>query len=265
MLIKLKVLWISVELSFYETYEYCMNLDYITKHARKRLKQRTQISKEELALLLDKSPVMPPLAGLMKEYIVFYSLKDKKHFVALREQLTGNIISVWYRYFYENKNGKISTEILTKAQLYAQRVELRSQSKIFLKDEVIRGCSTQKDIHFYVNFKARNKSKMKLFTLSNVDPEMPQKPDSEDYFNFSRYLKEKNLLCRLKLFDIEVETVKSISIELNKIPSGIVYQIDNLSSIKPNDVLDFLKKRKAKHQAKKRNRKKIKESHQKDG
>lgn len=218
-------------------------MKHITKHARKRLKERTRLSLEELARLLDVSPVIEPLAGLTKEYVVIYSKKDKKVFLAIRDQLDGSIISIWHKYFYEKREGKIDRGIEVKAQLAMQRLDLLDNRVIKCEPRLNYGLHSNKNVSVYVTLKDAPKKKKQetLVTFEGFNCYMGE--NTSDFLTFARNIREKNILTRLRMLDIPYENVKHISIKWNKIQAGVYFKLDELEKINPREIMAFLRKR----------------------
>ena len=144
-----------------------MITDHITPHAKKRVKQRTSLSYDDLARLLDNSPIIKPLSGINKEYVIIYSAIDKKIYVAIRDVFDGSVVTVWYLWLYEKRYGKISNEIIETAKLKGAKPcnVLGSQHvDIVGKDNYDYPLYLRKTVNIKVHFKGsrRNKRRCKF-------------------------------------------------------------------------------------------------------
>lgn len=94
---------------------------YFSRHAFKRLSQRTHLTVDEAAMLLDeKRYVMAGLAPASEtEHLVFYSQRDESCYVAVRNRLSGKVITIWPLEYQANLAWKITTKEIEKAKLLA--------------------------------------------------------------------------------------------------------------------------------------------------
>lgn len=71
-------------------------ITHFSYHGGNRVKQRAAISKREVALLLDRKMYLSigKTPGINKEYLLFYSPPDALCYIAVRNPLTGAVITV---------------------------------------------------------------------------------------------------------------------------------------------------------------------------
>lgn len=69
---------------------------HTTRHAHKRLQQRTALSEAELRALLDAGAFVDVgrKPGCDRQHLLFWSATDRTAFVALRDTLTGSVVTV---------------------------------------------------------------------------------------------------------------------------------------------------------------------------
>lgn len=105
-------------------------ITHFSYHAGKRAKQRTAISKRKVAMLLDKKMYLSigKTPGINKEYVLFYSPPDALCYIAVRNPLTGAVITV-LPVSYQGCTGWVVTEEMcqrvTEMTLNSPMPELR--------------------------------------------------------------------------------------------------------------------------------------------
>jgi len=69
---------------------------HFSRHAFERLGQRTSLTCEEVSELLDGGAYVNTGSkpGFNREHLVFYSVRDKEHFVAIRDSQSGTVVTV---------------------------------------------------------------------------------------------------------------------------------------------------------------------------
>ncbi|WP_227498076.1 hypothetical protein [Moraxella macacae] len=97
------------------------HFSYLSKHAVKRLRQRTQMTTVALTHLLDNGGMLNigRIPGLNRQSLLFYSPKDEQCFVALRNDNIGKIITVWLLEYHKQLAWAVTEEQCKQAkQLY---------------------------------------------------------------------------------------------------------------------------------------------------
>jgi len=91
---------------------------FFSKHAFKRIAQRTLLTYEEIALILDKGFYINAGAepGFNRDHLVFFSHKDEKCFVAIRDHYSGKVVTVLPLDYHKNLAWPISDSIIVKAR-----------------------------------------------------------------------------------------------------------------------------------------------------
>jgi hypothetical protein len=107
------------------------NITHFTKHGKKRTNQRTAISKNEVAMLLDRKFYLNvgKIPGINKEFLLFYSPPDALCYLAVRNPLTGAVIT-FLPVNYQGCTGWVITEAMCQRvrekTLNSNRPEMRS-------------------------------------------------------------------------------------------------------------------------------------------
>jgi hypothetical protein len=91
---------------------------FFSKHAFKRIAQRTFLTYEEIGLILDggfyvNTGTEP---GFNRDHLVFYSHKDEVCFVAIRDHYSGKVITVLPLNYHKNLAWPITESAIAKAQ-----------------------------------------------------------------------------------------------------------------------------------------------------
>ena len=108
---------------------------YFSTHAYKRIKERSLLSFDEISLILDgkffvNTGTEP---GFNRDHLVFYSHKDDCCFVAIRDHLTGKVITILPLNYHKNLAWPITDNHISKAKdLYP--FELLNPQKIINPD-----------------------------------------------------------------------------------------------------------------------------------
>ncbi|AWT48583.1 hypothetical protein DLE54_02865 [Psychrobacter sp. YP14] len=91
---------------------------YPSRHAEKRIRQRTSLTPKELMLLLDENVCVDisQKYGLSKRHLLFYSPKDKYYYVALQNVNTGKVITVWHLNYHRQLAWSVTQEQCAKAR-----------------------------------------------------------------------------------------------------------------------------------------------------
>ncbi|MFW2177229.1 MULTISPECIES: DUF4258 domain-containing protein [unclassified Moraxella] len=88
------------------------HFSYLSKHAVKRLRERTQMTAIELTHLLDNGGVIDigTQPGTHRQSLLFYSPKDELCYVAVRGNDTGKIVTVWLTEFHNQLAWEVTLE-----------------------------------------------------------------------------------------------------------------------------------------------------------
>lgn len=86
------------------------SLANFSRHAFKRVAQRTLLSCEEIAEILDRGLVVNTgqRPGFNRVHLVFYSHVDNEYFVAIQDVITGTVITILPLDYHENLAWEIS-------------------------------------------------------------------------------------------------------------------------------------------------------------
>ncbi len=109
-------------------------------HAFMRVRQRTSLSCEEIANILDSKLVVNAgkQPGFNRNHLLFYSHRDRDYFVAIQDSLTGTVVTILPLDYHQNLAWKISDAECEKAKeifLKAQPPKLYGASalpKVFM-------------------------------------------------------------------------------------------------------------------------------------
>ena len=79
-------------------------ITYFSKHALKRLDQRSVLTFYELAKILDCRVFVEigSEPGFNREHRLFYSVKDKSYYVAIQDAHTGSVVTVLPPDYHQN-------------------------------------------------------------------------------------------------------------------------------------------------------------------
>jgi hypothetical protein len=91
---------------------------YLSRHARQRIYQRTTLDKGEVASLLDQGQFVDIgcIPGFNRRHLLFYSELDHVCLVAIRDQLTGTVVTVLPLQYHEKLAWKVSEKQCEEAQ-----------------------------------------------------------------------------------------------------------------------------------------------------
>lgn len=100
-----------------------MKKDNITGHALKRLRERTSLDVSELNQLLGSLAYVPlgSKPGIHKEHLLFFSERDNACFVALRDTLNGDVVTILPVNYHENLAWKVTREQCEAAKILAHK------------------------------------------------------------------------------------------------------------------------------------------------
>lgn len=89
-----------------------MKASTLTKHAKQRLDQRTKLTPEMFNVILrDKAYLnLGNKPGMTREHLLFYSSVDSECFVAIRDSINGDIVTILTKEYHENLAWDITDE-----------------------------------------------------------------------------------------------------------------------------------------------------------
>lgn len=100
-----------------------------SRHAFDRLQERTKITAEEIAILFDNNVYLNLGAkpGLIKHHILFYSKDDNDFYVAIQDNLNGDIITILPLDYHSNLAWGVTErdkeKVLLKYKEYEKKLE----------------------------------------------------------------------------------------------------------------------------------------------
>ncbi len=91
---------------------------HFSRHALVRAAQRTSLSCEDIAEILDRKLVVTIgiTPGFNRKHLLFYSVPDDDYFVAVQDGLTGTVVTILPLDYHENLAWKISNVDCEKAK-----------------------------------------------------------------------------------------------------------------------------------------------------
>jgi hypothetical protein len=91
---------------------------HFSKHAFQRIAQRTKLSCEEIARILDRGLVVNTgrKPGLNRNHLVFYSVPDDNFFVAIQDGLTGTVVTILPLEYQANLAWQVTEQDCVKAR-----------------------------------------------------------------------------------------------------------------------------------------------------
>ena len=105
-------------------------LTQFSKHAFKRLAQRTKINVETITYILEEKIYinLGMVPGFNKAYLLFYSPADQNYFVAIQDLLNGTVVTILPIDFYINTVKKITEKDLKKVKdLFIERESIKKE------------------------------------------------------------------------------------------------------------------------------------------
>ena len=111
---------------------------HLSCHGRKRLSERTQLTEDEMEWMLDRKCYINSgsTPGFNKEHLIFYSLPDDKAFVAIRDRLTGLVITVLPENYHANLAWEILEGEVEKAKGLAKNMQpYKTTQQVEIKDK----------------------------------------------------------------------------------------------------------------------------------
>ena len=118
---------------------YCdvMRFTHFSHHATKRVTQRTKLTRLELASVLDHRLFVHVgnEPGLPREHLLFYSLPDEDFFVAVRDKMTGVVVTVLPLDYHANLAWSISPAQMKRAKELACNVARQTAADAIAKSQ----------------------------------------------------------------------------------------------------------------------------------
>jgi hypothetical protein len=152
-----------------------MRFTHFSHHAAKRVTQRTLLSRLELASVLDHRLFVNVgnEPGLPREHLLFYSLRDENLFVAVRDKLTGEVVTVLPLDYHENLAWSISPAQMKKAKELSCRDTAETEAKALAISQSVCSATPEVPISLvvsctYLTSSGRTAIK-KLFNVSALD------------------------------------------------------------------------------------------------
>lgn len=107
---------------------------HFSRHALKRIEQRTSLTYLEIAKILDCHMFVDigREPGFNREHRLFYNIKDSAHFIAIQDIHTGGVVTILPLDYHENISWKIKGNQLKAAQLIASKptIEYENYEKV---------------------------------------------------------------------------------------------------------------------------------------
>lgn len=118
------------EKKMYANVQTAGHFSYLSAHALKRLKQRTQTTVSELTHLLDNGGVvnLGSHPGKNLQSLVFFSPKDNCCFVAIQDNNVGKIITIWLLEYHKRLAWEIKAEECEEAKQLYDKYQQQQQS-----------------------------------------------------------------------------------------------------------------------------------------
>jgi hypothetical protein len=142
---------------------------FFSKHAFKRIAQRTLLTYEEIGLILDgefyvNTGTEP---GFNRDHLVFYSHKDEVCFVAIRDHYSGKVITILPLDYHKNLAWPITESTIAKAQeIYPFSLLLKEAADQESSEENLFEQRIRLTFH-YLDQDERRKSKPLLSVVSD--------------------------------------------------------------------------------------------------
>jgi hypothetical protein len=194
---------------------------HFSRHAFERLTQRTRLSCEEIARILDRRLVVNTgkAPGFNRNHLVFYSVPDDDFFVAIQDELTGTVITILPLEYQANLAWEISNEDCAEARkilLSAPEEETPAQTKLTATVFVISG--------IFLDNEGNSKIKVILKTAS-----APYQNDFKTLFSDHFLFSKLDELARSK--GINAQQIYSILIRLGNHGNPIIVDLCEVSSL----------------------------------
>ena len=196
---------------------------YFSKHAFMRIAQRTLLTYDEIAFILDKGYFVDTGTepGFNRDHLVFYSHKDQTCFVAIRDHYSGKTVTVLPLEYHKNLAWPISEQVLNKAkEIYPFHLldeNLKEQSKLDIQTSIPRIYLT---FHF-LDKEEKRKSKPLLSVVSE-----------KNYEELDIVIKELNAykLAQEKAVELDIPDggILGVSIRISKKGSMKFFDLDDL-------------------------------------
>ena len=91
---------------------------HFSRHAFERITQRTKLTCEEIARILDRKLVLNTgrKPGFNRNHLLFYSAADDDFYVAIQDSLTGTVVTILPLEYHANLAWSVSSEDCSKAK-----------------------------------------------------------------------------------------------------------------------------------------------------
>jgi hypothetical protein len=187
---------------------------HFSRHAFERINQRTTLSCEEIAEILDRGLFVNAgrKPGFNRAHLVFYSYRDECCFVAIQDSLSGTVVTILPLDYHKNLAWEIETADCDKAKnmyVHAPAIEKRqttSEPKIFM----IRG--------HYLDHSGTQKTKVLVKT-----PCAPYGNNLKEFIRDKCIFENITQLAIAK--DIDPDSMFSVSIRLGNDGAPIVIDL----------------------------------------
>lgn len=151
---------------------------FFSKHALQRLAERTSVPPESFVDLLEKKIFINVgnAPGFNREHLLFYSPEDNNFFVAVRDYLTGTVVTVLPLDFHENLAWRIKPDDCDRAKsLLLAEVERKKQQAISVTPKVFIVSAHYRDENW--NQKTKQVLKLDSSKYSNQLSKLFQDPN----------------------------------------------------------------------------------------
>lgn len=91
---------------------------YLSKHSRERIEERTHLNLDDVAKIIagGHGVVLEKVPGFNRQFVLFYSVPDQQHYVAVQDYLYSTIITVLPLAYHERINRIVSKPHLEMAK-----------------------------------------------------------------------------------------------------------------------------------------------------
>jgi hypothetical protein len=199
---------------------------YFSKHAYMRIAQRTLLSFDQIAFILDKGYFVNTGTepGFNRDHLVFYSHKDETCFVAIRDHYSGKIVTILPLDYHHNLAWPISEQALNKArQIYPfNLLDEKLKEKLVIEQK-----ESQLRIYLTFHFFSEDEKRKSKPLISVVSEQLPEKIDQviKDVDAYS--LAQQKALT----LNIPWEKVSGVSARVGRRGSMEFFDLDELLTI----------------------------------
>lgn len=185
---------------------------HFSRHAFERISQRSKLSCEEIARILDRKLALNTgkKPGFERSHLLFYSALDDDFYVAIQDGLTGTVVTVLPIDYHANLAWSFSQEELAKAK----ELSLNTPDEEVLKQPGANATVFIVSGH-YLDDEGRQKTKV----LNKVST-LPYKNDIKQFLSDQSYFATLDLVAADK--GIDVKRMFGITIRHGKSGSPVV-------------------------------------------